>query len=70
MKKISTKSEKKQYIFWYGFNHPAQVANLLSTTVDKVISKSVACTLKGYRRSFAGVFGGFDNTKIIIIWQN
>ena len=58
-----------EYIFCYGFNHPQHAANLTNTSVQDLLDRCKPCTLKGFRRTFAGRFGE-SQTSIGHIFQD
>ena len=56
---IASKS-RIQHLFWYGYNHPSQVAKLLNISVEKLLPRWKPCTLNGYRRAFAQTNNAFE----------
>jgi cation transport regulator ChaC len=55
------------YMFAYGYNHPVKVASLLNIPLNELLPKCIPCTLKGYKRVFAGEDDDFDNKSVATI---
>jgi hypothetical protein len=69
--KIKLKMEQQQdndvYLFCYGYNNPRQVASLLNIPLSELLPKCVPCTLKGYKRAFAGKDSVFEFRSVATI---
>ncbi len=42
------------YVFCYGSNHPEQLSRRLGAKIDDIISRSISCTLPGFKRVYTG----------------
>ena len=57
---------EKVYIFSYGYNSPKQVTNLWKVTLNEILETAIPCTLKGFKRVFAGIDDYFGNKRYIL----
>ena len=42
------------YVFCYGSNHPEQLSRRLGAKIDDLVSRSISCTLPGFKRVYTG----------------
>ncbi|CAI2381497.1 unnamed protein product [Moneuplotes crassus] len=61
---------ERVYIFNYGYNSPGQVARLVGVPVAEILSTAIPCTLRGYRRVFAGIADDFGDKSVATIVQD
>ena len=57
----------KVYVFWYGYNSPGHIARLLGMSVEDLLVDCRACTLRGYKRTFAGLDSEFSHRSVCAI---
>ena len=42
------------YVFCYGSNHPEQLSRRLESSIKDILSRSISCTLPGFKRVYTG----------------
>lgn len=67
---LATNTDETTYVFCYGSNHPEQVSRRIGITIEDILSRSIACSLPGYKRVYIGVSRTWQGKSVANIMEH